>query len=59
MDIELMTIDELEKEQVSLHEQYEQKKGECYESYMTMLSLSEQYQKIEQELNKRKGIKQE
>ena len=59
MDIELMTIDELEKEQVALHEQYELKKGECYESYMTMLHLSEQYQKIEQELNKRKGIKQE
>ena len=54
-----MTIDELEKEQVALHEQYELKKGECYESYMTMLHLSEQYQKIEQELNKRKGIKLE
>lgn len=59
MDIGLMTIEELEKEQEVLHGQYEQKKNECYESYVTMLRLSEQYQKIEQELNKRNGIKQQ
>ena len=55
MEIELMTIEELEKQQEKLHEDFEKKKIVCYDSYNEMWKLSEKYMKIENELNKRKG----
>lgn len=58
ISIELMTIEELENMQVKLHNEFEKKKEECYNRYTEMLELSEEYEKIEIELNKRKGIKQ-
>ena len=57
ISIELMTIEELESTQVELHDKFEKKKEECYNNYVEMLKLSEEYGKIEIELNKRKGIK--
>lgn len=57
MDIELMTIKELEERQEKLHTDFEEKKGVCYDTYIEMLKLSEEYQKIDDELNKRKGNK--
>ncbi len=54
-DIKLMTKDELEKEQVILHDEYEKRKEKCYEEYLAMTMLSERYIKIDEELNKRNG----
>lgn len=52
-----MTIKELEERQEKLHADFEEKKGVCYDTYIEMLKLSEEYQKIDDELNKRKGNK--
>ena len=51
----MMTKEELENEQVKLHDEYEKRKEKCYEEYLAMTMLSERYIKIDEELNKRNG----
>ena len=55
MDYELMTMEELEREQVRIHEQFEKAKSECYDKWVESVRLSEEYMKIEEIINKRKG----
>ena len=54
-DINMATNAELEKEKESLYEDFEKVKAELYNKYVTLQSLSEQYEKIIEEINKRKG----
>ena len=54
-DIKMMTKEELENEQVILHDEYEKRKEKCYQEYLAMNRLSERYIKIDEELNKRNG----
>lgn len=51
----MQTLEEMEKAQEKLHEQFERIKSECYERYITMVKLSEEYNKIEEEIKKLKG----
>lgn len=50
-----MTLSEMEKRQEELHEQFEKAKSACYEKYTEMLKLSEEYNRIEDEIKKLKG----
>lgn len=50
-----MTLQELEKRQEELHEEFEKKKSECYQRYMEMVKLSEEYNEIDEEIKKLKG----
>lgn len=45
----------MEKRQEKLHEEFEKKKSECYQRYMEMVKLSEEYNEIDEEIKKLKG----
>lgn len=50
-----MTLQEMEKKQEELHEEFEKKKSECYQRYMEMVKLSEEYNNLDDEIKKLKG----
>lgn len=50
-----MTVEEMEAKQEQLHNEFESAKSECYSKYMEMRRLSEEYNKIEEEIKKLKG----
>ena len=50
-----MTLEEIEKKQEELHEAFERTKMECYQKYMLMAELSDEYNKLEEEIKKLKG----
>lgn len=57
MEYDLMTLDELEREQSNIHEQFERAKSECYDKWVESTRLSEEYMKIEEIIKKRKAKK--
>lgn len=55
IDIENSTVEELEREQERLHEEFERCKSESYDLYILMGKLSDEYLKIDNKLEKLKG----
>lgn len=55
MNYSLMTLEELEKEQEKIHEKFEAAKEVCYNKWIEIKNLSEQFKAIEEEIKKRNG----
>ena len=55
MDIKTATNAELENELEVLEESFESVKAEIYSKYIALTKISEEYNKIEEILNQRKG----
>ena len=51
----MMTLEEMEKRQEVLHEEFEKTKRICYEHYIKMGQLSEEYNKLDEEIKKLKN----
>lgn len=57
IDINTSTTSELEIELGKLYEQFEIVKEECFNKYLEMNKIQEEYAKIDAEIKKRKGVK--
>ena len=52
-DIKLATSNELNTEAERLYDEFEKVKGELHECYLKMQRISEEYQMVDAEINKR------
>lgn len=55
MDISMMTIQELEEKLSEVYEKFETVKNECYDKFLEMGKIQEEYDEIDREIKKRNG----
>ena len=57
MDIPMMTADELENALNEKYEEFEKVKNECYDKFLEMRRIQQEYEEIDGEIKKRNGKK--
>lgn len=57
MDVSMMTTQELEQKLTEVYDKFEQVKNECYDKFLEMGRIQQEYEQIDNEIKKRNGKK--